>query len=249
MGTYSEALELRPGTVEKLASVSTATLTMQLYKRGLRSCFIAGVRALNQSDPAAARFAGPAFTLRFIPAREDMTRLDVLANPDYPQRKAIETVPTGHILVADCRGDARAGTIGDILATRLRVRGCAGLVTDGAVRDAGALAAMSWPVFCAGAAAPASIALHHAADSQVPIACGGAAVYPGDIVAGDADGVVVVPRALAGDVAEAAVDQERMEAYLEERIAAGADLIGTYPPNEQMLAEYQAWAASRRADG
>jgi regulator of RNase E activity RraA len=236
---------IAPETIDRLRRVGTATLSMLLLKRGIKGCFIAGVRALNPSEPRAARFVGEAFTLRFVPAREDTTRPEVLANPDYPQRKAIETVPPGHVLVVDCRGDTRAGVLGGILATRLRARGAAALVADGAVRDAADLIAMPWPVFCAGAAAPASIAVHHAADIQRPIACGGAAVFPGDVLAGDADGVVVVPRALAASLADEAVEQERIERFIEERVAAGAALPGLYPANEETLADYRRWLAAQ----
>jgi regulator of RNase E activity RraA len=238
---------IAPETVERLRRVGTATLTTLLLKRGIKGCFLTGVRALNPSDQRAARFVGEAFTLRFVPAREDMTRPDVLANPDYPQRRAVETTPPGHVLVVDCRGDRRAGVIGGILAARLRARGVVALVADGAVRDAADLMAMPWPVFCAGAAAPASIAVHHAADIQRPIACGGAAVFPGDVMVGDADGVVVLPRALAPSLADEAVEQERIERFIEERVAAGAALPGLYPPNEEALADYRHWLAASGA--
>lgn len=224
--------------LEALRGVSTATITLQLLKRGHRNCFIVGARPLN----AAPRpFVAEAYTLRFIPMREDMSRPEVLGNVDYPPRKAIEAIPPGQALVIDCRGDLRAGVAGGILATRLRLRGAAAMVADGPMRDGAELAAMDFPVYCAGSAAPASIAVHFGAGLQEPIACGGAAVFPGDVVAGDADGVVVVPRALAPEIARDGAEQERLEAFLLRRIEAGRPIFGTYPPNEETLRDYEAW--------
>ena len=228
--------------LDLLRSVSTATIAMQLLKRGLRSCYIAGAKPLDADMP---RIAGEAYTLRFIPMREDLSDPAVLANPEYAPRKSIEEIPPGQIMVIDCRGIETAGALGDILALRLKVRGAGGVITDGAVRDAAGVIETGLPVYCAGAAAPVSLGEHFGADVQQPIACGGCAVFPGDVVVADGDGAVVVPRKLAREIAEAAPEQERLEAFLTSRIAEGHPLIGTYPPNEQTLAAYEAWKAGQ----
>jgi regulator of RNase E activity RraA len=165
----------------------------------------------------------------------------VFADPAHPQRRAVETIPAGHVLVQDCRGDTRAACGGGILMTRLAVRGAAGMVTDGCVRDWAAIAEMAMPVFCAGPSAPLNLAVHHAVEIDVPIGCGGVPVYPGDIVVGDADGVVIVPRHLAAELVDEGLEQERLEAFVQERIAGGAALPGTYPPDEATRAAYAAW--------
>jgi regulator of RNase E activity RraA len=229
-------------SLERLRRVTTATLTTQLFKRGFRNVFMQGVRPLGRY---AANLVGPAFTLRNIPAREDLDRLDGFANPEHPQRKAIEATPAGHVLVVDCRGDTRAASGGEILTTRLMLRGVAGLVSDGGIRDSAPIAALALPVFCAGPAAPLNLVVHHATELQVPIGCGGVAVYPGDLIVGDADGVVVVPAHLAEEVARDADEQEQLETWILARIQAGARLPGTYPPNAETRAAYEAWRASR----
>lgn len=229
-------------TMERLRTVSTATLTTQMFKRGFRNVFVQGVRPLGSY---ARNMVGPATTLRYIPAREDLDHLGVFADPSHPQRRAVETIAAGHVLVQDCRGDARVASGGNILMTRLMVRGAAGMVSDGGMRDCAGIAAMELPVFCAGPSAPLNLALHHAVDIDVPVACGGVAVYPGDLVVGDADGVVILPRHLADEVAADAAEQERMEEFIVARIAAGAPLPGTYPPNDETRAAYAAWRRER----
>lgn len=218
-----------------LRAVGTATLTTQLLDRGLRNTFLQGPRPLN----ARTRFAGEAFTLRYIPAREDLDVLSVFADYDHPQRKAIETAPPGSVLVVDARAQVGAASLGHILATRFAVRGGAGIVTDGAVRDLEGFTRLDLPVFAAGAAPTTNLAQLHAVDLNVPIGCGGVAVYPGDIIVGDLDGVVCVPRHLAAEITGAAVAQERVEDFVLERIRAGRPLRGTYPPDEQTLREYR----------
>jgi regulator of RNase E activity RraA len=229
--------------IAAMRRVTTATLTTQLFKRGLRFRFMKGVRPLGAYD---GNLVGPAYTLRNIPAREDLDRLDGFANPEHPQRKAIETVPAGHVLVVDCRGEATAASGGEILTTRLKVRGVAGMVSDGGLRDSGPISHMGLPVYCAGPAAPLNLTLHHAVESQVPIGCGGVAVYPGDLVVADADGVVVVPAHLAEEIAREADEQEKLETWILGRIQAGAKLPGTYPPDAATRAEYEAWRAAQR---
>src|SRR5689334_7281193 len=176
---------------QKLLSVSTATLTTVLFKRGLRNTFIGGIAPLN---PAACRMVGPAYTLRYIPAREDLDHLGVFEDRSHPQRKGIEECPPGAVFVIDSRGDPSAASSGNILATRLMKRGAAGMVTDGGFRDTPEFAVMPFPAYHAAPAAPTNLIKHHAADLNVPIGCGGVPVYPGDIVVGDAEGVVVIPK-------------------------------------------------------
>jgi regulator of RNase E activity RraA len=247
--------ELDPATLETLRHVSTATLTTQLFKRGLRNTFMQGVAPL--ATPTGENLVGPAFTLRNIPSREDIDVLELFANPEYAQRKCVETIPAGHVLVQDCRGERNSASFGSILTPRtfrrcvriltqrLKVRGVAGMVSDGPVRDSITIAALGLPVFCAGASAPPNLLRHHAIDINVPIGCGGVAVFPGDVIVGDADGVVVIPREMAADVAKAAAEQEQLEEFLTERIREGAALPGTYPPNEATKAAYDAWKKTR----
>jgi regulator of RNase E activity RraA len=227
---------------DRLRQASTATIATQLFKLGLRHRFLNGLAPLN---PKHCRFVGEAATLRYIPMREDLDVLDAYRDPEHPQRKAIETARPGTVLVIDSRGDIRAGSTGNILLARLRVRGAVGLVTDGAVRDAPEIAAQPFPVFAAARSASIGLSVHHAVDFDVPIACAGVAVFPGDILAGDEEGVVVIPRHLAAEIAAPAAEQEALERFLLARIEAGAPLPGTYPPNEQTLAEYAAWRDSR----
>jgi regulator of RNase E activity RraA len=233
---------LSPQTIAHLKQAATSTLTTQLFKRGLRNAFIQGVRALS---PPQENMVGPAFTLRNIPAREDIDQVSVFENPEHPQRKAIETCPAGHVLVIDCRGDTRAASGGHILMTRLMVRRCAGVVSDGGMRDAAGIAELALPVFCSGPSAPLNLAVHHAAEMNVAIGCGGVAVYPGDVMVGDGDGVVVIPRHLADEVARDAAEQEQLEVFVQQQVAKGAKLPGTYPPNAATKAAFETWRSKR----
>jgi regulator of RNase E activity RraA len=227
---------------ELYSRATTASLTAQLVKRGLRTRAISNIAPVNPDTP---RVFGPAYTLRYIPMREDLATGAAMADPDNPQRKAIEVVPAGHVLIADTAGMDVSGTFGDILVARLRVRGVAGVVSDGPMRDIEELRNMDFPVFARGNAAPPSYASMLAADAQVPIGCGGVAVFPGDIVIADADGVVVLPVAIAEEVARDAVEQDQLEAYVRQRIEDGDSIVGVYPPNEETKAAYQAWLAKR----
>ena len=238
-------MSTQPETLARLARVSTATLTTQLFKRGLRNVFLQNVGRASRSR---TNLVGAAFTLRYIPAREDLDVLSVFENPEHPQRKAVETVPAGQVLVMDCRGDTRAASAGHILLTRLQVRGAAGLVTDGCLRDSAAIAAMDYPVYSAGASAPLNLVCHHAVDLNVPVACGGVAVFPGDVVVGDDEGVVIVPRHLAEEVARDAYEQDVLEEFVLQEITGGKPLPGTYPPNADTLARYKTWRQSRKDD-
>ena len=235
--------ELSQDTLGLLRHVSVATLCTQLFKRGFRNVFIQGIARLT--DPSGGNLVGPAFTMRNIPAREDLDQISAFDNPDHPQRKGIESVPPGHVLVIDCRGETRVASGGEILTTRLMVRGAAGLVSDGPVRDSGAISEMDFPVYCAGGSAPLNLIHHHAIDLNVPIGCGGVAVYPGDIMVGDDEGVAVIPRHLADAVARDAAEQEKMEAFILERIKQGVKLAGTYPPNADTRAAFEAWRKER----
>lgn len=228
--------------LDNMKRVSTATLTTAMFKRGFRNIYMQGVRPLGRYEE---NMVGAAYTLRYIPAREDLDRVEGFADPEHPQRKAVENAPAGRVMVMDCRGDARVASGGEILMTRLWKRGVAGLVSDGGLRDSRAIGEMPMPVFCAGPAAPLNLVHHHAIDIDVPVACGGVAVYPGDLVVGDADGVVVIPAHLAEEIAAEVVEQEVMENFLLGRIQGGASLPGTYPPNAETRAAYEAWRKSR----
>ena len=232
--------KLDPIVLELLKRASTATIQSQLFKLGLRNTFLFGLRPLN---PDRACFVGEAFTLRYVPAREDLDVLDVFNDPYHPQRYAIEQVQPGQVLVSDCRGDARAASGGEILITRLAKRGAAAVITDGSVRDSRGVSQCGIPVYTAGISATINLTLHHAVDFQIPIGCAGVSVYPGDILVGDHDGIVVIPRQLAEKVAEPAVEQERLERFIKTKIEAGAALPGTYPPNDATMSEYEEHSA------
>jgi regulator of RNase E activity RraA len=230
---------LGPETWQRLHASSTATVTTQLFKRGLRRMHMSGVHPVSRGR----RLMGEALTLRYIPAREDLDVVAVFENPEHPQRKAIELTGPGQVLVMDARGDTRAASAGHILATRLLRRGAAGLVTDGALRDSPAIAEMAFPVYAAAASPAMNLTVHHAVDIGLPIGCGGVPVFPGDVVFGDDEGIVVIPRHLAAEVAADAAEQERLEAFILAKVESGAALPGTYPPSAQTLEEYRAWLA------
>jgi regulator of RNase E activity RraA len=232
---------LTPENREKLKRVSTATLTTALFKRGFRNAFIQDVRPLGTNAP---RMVGEAYTLRYIPAREDLDHLGVFADIEHPQRKAVEACPPGHVMVIDSRKDPRAASAGAILVTRLMQRGAAGIVSDGGFRDSPDIAALPFPAYHNRPSAPTNLIRHHAVDIDTPIACGDVAVYPGDIVVGDGEGVVVIPTHLANEVAEEAYEQTAYEDYVEERVRAGDSIFGLYPANEATKAAFAAWRPS-----
>lgn len=221
-------------TWKLLSLPSAATLTTVLSKLGLWNTFMTGVKPL--SPPL--RMVGQAFTLRYIPSREDVDYNLNFDNRNDPQRLAIEAVGPRDVLVIDARGDERAGTMGNILATRMMVRGAVGIVTDGCFRDSPAIAEMGIPAYARSPHAATNKTAHHPTDIQLPVGCGGVAVYPGDVLVGDAEGVVVIPRHLAQDVAEQAALQEHREEFIVEKIGNGAELVGTYPMEETTAAEY-----------
>jgi regulator of RNase E activity RraA len=235
-------MTVTPELLATLKTISTSTLTTQLFKRGLANVFIQGARPLKTGQ----RMAGPAFTLRYIPAREDLDGLDVFLDPRHPQRVAVEEIPAGAVLVMDCRGDVSVASAGSILATRMQVRGVAGIVTDGGLRDAAGIARLALPAWCSGPSAPTNLIRHHALDLNAPIGCGGVPVYPGDIMVGDDDGVVCIPAHLAHEVARDGVEQERFEDFVLEEVAKGASIIGLYPPTAPATrARFEAWLAAR----
>jgi regulator of RNase E activity RraA len=232
------AIMLSPNSRSALGKVSTATLTTVLFKRGLRNVFIQGVFLLNRDAP---RMVGEAYTLRYIPAREDLDQLGAFEGRGHPQREAIEACPPGSVLVMDARRDASAATGGDILMTRLQVRGAAGVVTDGGLRDSPVIEKLPWPAYCGARSAPLNLVRHHAVEAQVPIGCGGVAVYPGDVLVGDAEGVVVIPAKMADEVAKEAEAQTEFEDWVEARVKEGRSIFGLYPPNAETKAEFEAF--------
>lgn len=233
---------LNEETIALLKATSTATLTTQLFRRGYRNAFIQGVRPLARPT---VNMVGPAFTLRYIPAREDFDSYGAEPDPNALQREAIEAVPRSCVLVMDCRGETRVASAGDVYMTRLVVRGVAGVVSDGGVRDSDQISKLDIPVFCAGPSAPTNRIAHHAADYGLPVGCGGVAIYPGDIMVGDADGVAVIPQHLADEVARDAAEQEQLESYILTRVAAGERLDGLYPINDGTRAAYGLWRSSQ----
>ena len=230
-----------PGLSDNLmalfADTSAASISTQLIRRGLRNVALQGVKPLRPDLPP---MIGPAFTLRYVPAREDLDAYGSGGDPNNIQRQAIEIAPSGHVLVVDCRGVADVAGIGAILARRLMHRGLAGVVLDGGVRDTASVAASGFPVYCSGAAVPPNYAGHHAADMNVVVACGGVAVYPGDIVFGDGEAVVVIPRHLAEEVAIDAAEMEARERFLYGEIESGRSIKGVYPPDEETLRRFAA---------
>ena len=231
---------MNEATRRKLKGVSTATLASALYKRGFRNQMVQGVTPLGM--PKDGSMVGPAYTLRYMPAREDLNPMTVFRDHGHPQRRAVEECPPGSVLVMDSRKDPRAASAGGILVTRLMMRGVAGVVTDGGFRDSAEIASLDMPSFHARASAPTNLTLHQAIDINVPIGCGDAPVFPGDIVVGDADGVIIVPAALADEIADEAVEMTAYEDFVMERVRAGARTLGLYPPtDESNLAAFETW--------
>ncbi|MBV2145029.1 ribonuclease activity regulator RraA [Falsochrobactrum sp. TDYN1] len=231
-------------TRAKLKNVSTASVATALYKRGLRNQFIQGARQVAYK---AENMVGQAFTLRYIPAREDRNPLAVFRNPEHKQRVAIETCPEGWVLVMDARKDARAATAGSILITRLALRGAAGVVSDGGFRDVTGIGELDMPAYCAGPSAPTNLTLHEAIDINVPISCGDAAVFPGDVLVGDADGVMVIPAHLCEEIADECLGMEDYEAFVLEEINQGAGIIGLYPcTKDENRRKFESWVQNRK---
>ena len=233
--------KLDQATTTILAGIATATITTILLKKGLRNVWLRGTKPLQAGQP---RLVGPAFTLRFVPAREDLATPESWSSP-ISTRAAIEAMPPGCIAVVDAMGITGAGIFGDILCARMKFRGVAGLVTDGVVRDVAGVLATGLPVWCNGAAAPPSVAGLTFINWQEPIGCGGAAVFPDDVIVVDDDGAVVIPNALVNEVVQAAIEQEKMEAWIIAQVHAGAALPGLYPPNAENKARYEAFRSKQ----
>jgi regulator of RNase E activity RraA len=227
--------------IEALSNVTTATLTTVLLKKGLRNVWMRGAAPLN---PGQKRIVGRAFTLRFVPAREDLATPASWSSPTST-RAAIEAMPEGCVTVVDAMGVTDAGIFGDILCARMQKRGVAALVTDGVVRDVAGVRATGLPVWCDGVAAPPSVAGLTFVGWQEPVACGGVAVFPGDMVVVDDDGAVLIPADLVEAVTAEAVEQEQLEGWIMSQVDAGVALPGLYPPNEENKARYAAFKAGK----
>ena len=223
----------------KLEKVSTATLATALFKRGFRNQVIQDVHPLGDYDK---NMVGPAYTLRYIPAREDLNDISVFENPDHPQRAGVEACPPRAVMVIDSRKDPRAASAGSILVTRLMVRGCAGIVTDGGLRDSPEIATLAIPAYHNRPSSPTNLTLHQAVDLDVPIACGDAPVWPGDIIVGDKESVIVLPAELANEIADEAVEMTAFEDFVTEKVKSGQSIIGLYPAtHEKTRQDFVAW--------
>ena len=229
-------MSLDPKIVETLSAVSTATITTLLLKKGLRNVWMRGTRPLQPGQP---RLVGRAFTLRFVPAREDLATPESWSSPKST-RAAIEAMPEGCIAVADAMGVTDAGIFGDILCARMVKRGVTALITDGVVRDLAGVRGTGLPVWCQGGAAPPSVAGLTFVNWQEPIACGGVAVFPDDVIVVDDDGAVLIPAALLEEIVAAAPEQENLENWIMGEVDKGAALPGLYPPNAENKARYEA---------
>lgn len=227
-----------------LMNVSVATLCTALFKRGLRNQFIQDVRPLNADLP---NMVGEAFTLRYIPAREDLNSMEVFKDRNHPQRKAVEICPEGAVFVIDSRKDARAASAGGILISRLMVRGVAGIVTDGGFRDSPEIAQMKIPAYHTKPSSPTNLTLHQGIDINVPIGCGDAPVFPGDIVVGDREGVIIIPAAIADEIAIEAHNMTAFEDFVQEKVLEGQSILGLYPPTDpETLPAFEVWRKKHR---
>jgi len=230
---------LNDSTREKLRTVSTATVATALYKRGFRIQMIQDVHPLSPDQPV---MVGEAFTLRYMPAREDLNKIEVFRDRAHPQRKAVEDCPPGAVLVMDSRKDARAASAGAILVARLMQRGVAGVVTDGGFRDSAEIVELGFPAFHHRPSAPTNLTLHQAIEINVPIGCGDAPVFPGDVILGDSDGVIVIPAHLADEIASEALEMTVFEDFVTEQVKKGRSILGLYPAtDEQTLVDFAAW--------
>ena len=230
-----------PAIAAALKGVSTGTITTVLLKKGLRNVWMRGTRPIRAGQP---RLLGHAFTLRFVPSREDLATPASWSNP-ISTRSAIEAMPEGCIAVADAMGVTDAGIFGDILCARMAKRNVAGLVTDGVMRDMYGVLGTGLPVWCQGTAAPASVAALTFINWNEPIGCGGVAVFPDDLIMVDDDGAVVIPKAMIEEVAAVAHEQEQMEEWIMGEVSSGKSLPGLYPPNAENKARYDAWKATQ----
>jgi regulator of RNase E activity RraA len=227
-------------TRAQLRNASTATISSVLKKHGFDDLFLEGLIPLRPE----LSLVGQAYTLRFVPTRPDLDPTGEFDNTTNKQRIAVEHVGPGDVLVIEAREDTRAGTLGDILATRIWKRGAEGIVSDGAFRDTPGVAEIDLPTYSLGQNPNLSSAIHHPIELNGPIVCAGVTVLPGDVVVGDAEGVIIIPRSIAETVAQEAHEQEQREAFILEKIRAGSSILGVYPPNEETLAEYETYKKS-----
>ena len=237
-------MPLSEDTRARLRRISTATLATALFKRGFRTQMIQGVLPLHPATGES--MVGEAYTVRYIPAREDLNTLEVFRDPAHPQRRAIEECPPGAVLVFDSRKDARAASAGAILVGRLKARGVAGVVTDGGFRDSAEIAALGMPAYHSRPSAPTNLTLNHAIDLNVPIGCGDAPVFPGDVLVGDADGVIVIPAHLADEIAAEGTEMTAYEDFVAEKVAEGRSIRGLYPATDpRNLEAFKVWRTER----
>ena len=223
----------------KLEKISTATIATALFKKGFKNQFIQDVIPLKIFEK---NMVGQAFTMRYIPAREDRNSIEVFKNPEHPQRVAVETCPEGYVMVIDSRKNARAASAGSILITRLMIRGVKGIVTDGGFRDTAEIAGLSFSSFQNKASAPTNLTLHEALDLNIPIGCGDVAVFPGDIVVGDSDGVIIIPQDISDQIIKECIKMKLYEDFVLEKVNNGYPVIGLYPLTEDRLKkEYEEW--------
>ena len=237
-------ITITPDHLARLAKCSSGSITTELFRLGFKQCFLVGLKPLN---PDVKSFAGEAFTMRMIPAREDIETYATLTptpNDDNLQWVGVEQTQPNQVMVIDSRYDPRAASMGNMLLTRMQKRGVVGVITDGSFRDGSEIAEMSLPAYCQSVVASTRLSYHHVADLNVPIACAGVAVYPGDIIHGEKDGITVIPRHVALQVLEACERRDPLEKYLALRVEAGEALWGVYPPTEQTRADFAAWQAA-----
>lgn len=238
MKNYQESI------IEKLTQVSTATIATCLFKKGLKNQFIQKVRPLKSRDKT---MVGLAYTLRYIPAREDLNPIEVFRNPKHLQRVAVEECPENHVMVIDSRKNSRAASAGSILVTRLMKRGAAGIVTDGGFRDSAEIAELDFASYHVTPSAPTNLTLHQAISINEPIGCGDVAVFPGDYIVGDNDGVMVIPQNIAEVVAEECLQMTLYEEFVMEKVENGTSIIGLYPlTNDTFKTEFEAWKVSKK---
>jgi len=241
-----ETVKISSETISQLRAASTASIATLLYKKGYHNAFIQGVAPLGERR---TNMVGPAYTLRHIPSRPDTDPIEAFREPEHPQRVAVEECPAGAVLVMDCRQDASAASAGSILLTRCQIRGVEGVVSDGGIRDAKGATALVMPVFAAKPSAPTNLTKHHAIDIGLPISCGGVAVYSGDILVGDSDGVIVIPRHLATEVANETIEMERFETFVLGEVRDGASIRGIYPPTDpETFVRFEKWKTLHKRD-
>ena len=241
--TAPENGSLATASIAALRQVSTATLTSQLRKHGIDNTFLAGLSPLRPD----LRMVGRALTLRYVPARADLVD-ELYDNTTNVQRLAVEEIGDGEVLVIDARGETGAAGLGHILGTRIRQRGAAGLVIDGALRDTPSFRQLDLPTYIRAPHATTSFAIHHPVEFNVPVACAEVAVLPGDVIVGDAEGALVIPYTLVDEIAPAALEQERLESFLLRKVRGGSSISGVYPPDQNTLDEYETWLAAGNKD-